>query len=329
MSNKTKRIVFISSFAVGFLALLLIGTFLDLQISQSLCVLSEGEYLSTNAFVLFFEAIGENVLYLLLGCAVAIIFFYLNNIANNKLKITLKVVFFIIGLLVWFYSTQKVMEYLAEYMGSTPYLKNIHVVAIEIVVSLLINTLIILAFKNCKQETINALFKWAIVVIVSAIIANGIVQGIKLFWGRMRYRAMNLIGDTSGFTPWYSINGKPALTDEQLLLGLTSDSFKSFPSGHTCAAASLFCLICLPSVLDKYSNKTSKILCWTIPTVYTIIVALTRIMCGAHFFTDVLIGGSVCFITTYLLKWLIIDKNFNPFKKHTKAVNIEEKQTNK
>lgn len=89
--------------------------------------------------------------------------------------------------------------------------------------------------------------------------------------GRMRFRAINsevgqnLIGAglVKGYTPWYIANGQP---DEGIINSFVeaypgaSDAFKSFPSGHTCAAGMSYALIMLPDVVNFKHKKRVKLL---------------------------------------------------------------------
>ena len=84
MSNKTKNIVIYSSIAVVFLAIAILGTIYDLQISKALADLQPGQYHSKNLFAIIGETIGENILYVLLVSALCILFFYLKNNPINK-----------------------------------------------------------------------------------------------------------------------------------------------------------------------------------------------------------------------------------------------------
>ncbi|MDE6060839.1 MAG: phosphatase PAP2 family protein, partial [Clostridia bacterium] len=65
-----------------------------------------------------------------------------------------------------------------------------------------------------------------------------------------------------------------------------TDAFKSFPSGHTCSAGTIYALIMIPTLFG-YNGKKEKlgatIACWVVPIVYTMLVAISRIMVGAHY----------------------------------------------
>lgn len=84
-----------------------------------------------------------------------------------------------------------------------------------------------------------------------------------------------------------------------------TDAFKSFPSGHTCAAGMTYALIMLPDVLG-IRNKGVRALCWIFPVAFTAVVAISRIVVGAHFFSDVLFGGTIAFLSMMFAREAII-----------------------
>lgn len=133
-----------------------------------------------------------------------------------------------------------------------------------------------------KEEYKKALLILAITGIVAMAIQLGVINIAKIFWGRIRMRELIRIGSYDSFAPWY----KPQ--------GITSSNeFKSFPSGHTASAGMSYLLMLLPFVDKKYESK--KALLFIAPFIYTSIVAYTRLVMGAHFLSDVTIGGVVSF----------------------------------
>ena len=153
---------------------------------------------------------------------------------------------------------------------------------------------------------------------------------IKTPVGRMRYRTMNAIGDFSYYTPWYKINGarhvdvngliaNGDLGRNDLFLGV-KDTCKSFPSGHTYCAAITFALICLPDLFETFKKKWIKAVCWTVPVVYTLTVAVCRVVVGAHYMSDVLTGGTLSFVITIIVREVLVLNcaHFKAFKKKKK-----------
>jgi membrane-associated phospholipid phosphatase len=175
-----------------------------------------------------------------------------------------------------------------------------------------------LAVRNFKDETIKKLLIFAIAVIIVAAVANGLVNLIKIPVGRPRYRAMNTdsasyIGGFKNYKRWYEINGQMDENSLVMFYGST-DACKSFPSGHTCSAGMSYTLIMLIDVL-RIKSKKAKVLLWVCPIVYTGIVAVSRIMVGAHFFSDVLVGGTFAFVTMIIVREIFICRGSHLKKK--------------
>ena len=107
----------------------------------------------------------------------------------------------------------------------------------------------------------------------------GVIEVVKIFWGRVRFRDLLKAGSYDAFTAWYLPNGK--------------NGNRSFPSGHTGGAAMSYLMLYLPLVSEKW--KKHKWLCFVFPFVYTSVVAFTRLVMGAHYLSDVTVGGIVGF----------------------------------
>ena len=134
-----------------------------------------------------------------------------------------------------------------------------------------------------------------------------------------------------GFTNWWQINvfSKPEIrTDAYVEAFKDNDSgaFKSFPSGHTVAAATSFGLIILPDMFTKLNNKKIKWLFWVIPIVYTILVAISRIVAAAHYLSDVTFGGFIGFGVAALTRWIFVSKikNLSDDSQVSEAIATEE-----
>ena len=121
------------------------------------------------------------------------------------------------------------------------------------------------------------------------------------------------MGGFDNFTRWYVMTGNNDVFDSKALFGY-SDGFKSFPSGHTCAAGMVYAFIMLIDVLDI--KKTWQKACiWGGTVVATMLVAVSRIVVGAHFFSDVLMGGTLAFVSMIIAREIFIFKGA-----HLKAV---------
>lgn len=125
--------------------------------------------------------------------------------------------------------------------------------------------------KNRNRVLIYSLF--VIISIISILLSFSILKGI---WGRTRFFPMHQGNDYTMFTHWWQIPGNSG-----------SDIFRSFPSGHTGAAASTFVLILLPSVFykNKFIKKYENFFLFG-PIVWTLLVQYARIFDGAHYLSD-------------------------------------------
>ena len=309
MTNKKYVFNIILSVLLVALAIIL-GTIFDLSISKSLCILEEGEYYSSNFFVAFFEIFGEAILYILLACAFAIIydFFYKKNTSRKVLKTVILIACSILELASIFLVFHNILGNAFDH--SSPqfekffsyFQSKVFVVAL----SGLISYFVIYLFSKLSYETLSNLIKWAVIILLVVVLSNGIVKLLKIIMHRTRFRAMLFVGDTefNYYTNWFVINKKTFSS----VLPMASDFFKSFPSGHACAGTSIFLLCLLPMFTQRFNTKKWKITFITISSIYVFLLDLSRIICGAHFLTDVFIGsfitiGIMFLINLFYKKW--------------------------
>jgi membrane-associated phospholipid phosphatase len=111
-----------------------------------------------------------------------------------------------------------------------------------------------------------------------------LVQIIKLFWGRVRFRDLSPSLNYDGFTPWFILNG------------FTGNY--SFPSGH--AAMGWMFLPLLILVKDKKWSDPIKIITYILVLGWGIFVALSRVIVGAHYASDVLFSTFFAMIITLI-----------------------------
>ena len=353
---KLSAIICVSAFLAVFVALLTIASFYDLQISQALTKgsLEEREYYSSNQFALFFEVLGDSVVYLLGGVASIIIvcaaikmtdggaFLFikeLKGVLYKIVKICLIIAFSAFAVYEFYEVFHDVVKYTDRYLYAALMGSEVefsvgggYMIAVQIVFALATAALIFGLLVRVKREDIFKLVKLAVLILAVEALYLVLVGAIKTPIGRMRYRAMNAIGDFSYYTPWYKINGARSVgidgsilqgsIDKQDALFGATDTCKSFPSGHTYCAATSFVLVCLPDLFERFKKVWVKVLCWTVPAVYTVTVAVCRIVVGAHFLSDVLVGGTLAFALIIIIREVLILNcaHFKAFK-----VNKEER----
>lgn len=128
----------------------------------------------------------------------------------------------------------------------------------------------------------------ALIIVVLAIINVLVfVQGIKILWGRVRFR--DLLSDYSNFSPWF------------VPQGITGN--KSFPSGH---AAMGFMLLPLLILLKDRDIRDPKRIVMTVAIIgWGVFVGSSRILIGAHYASDVLFSSAMASVITILLYKLV------------------------
>lgn len=336
LTIKSKTIIAICLFVVLFATLVAIASVFDYQVSQILTknALKPGEYLADDIFGVVGEAIGTSPIYILLGVCTAILcWFFAKNIKDKKLGIMLAVIFGLVGTVAWWYYIKDIMKYILEHAANEvgaigaavyEYRHNGAVVACQVLIALTLQALTVLSVRPLKAETLKKLVWWVIAALAACVLANILIMIIKEPVGRMRFRAINsevgqrLIdeGFVKGYTPWYIANGQPNEAIINRFVDVypgASDAFKSFPSGHTCAAGMSYALIMLPDVVDFKHKKAGKIACWVTPIAITMLVAISRIVVGAHYMSDVTFGGTFAFISFIIMREIFICKGSHFF----------------
>jgi len=150
-----------------------------------------------------------------------------------------------------------------------------------------------LYIAHTKGEKFIEFKKHAWLLIVLVIGEMVLVNVVKILWARPRMRS---ITDVSEFKHWYEIAGPTG--DNEL---------KSFPSGHTANA-----WIGLAYIIFSQQIKMIKVNHFIIGAViWGTLVALSRVVLGAHFLSDVLVGS---YITIFL--FILLERIFIKHKVH-------------
>ncbi len=152
------------------------------------------------------------------------------------------------------------------------------------VLSSIIVGAIILNSLRISKESADKYFSVACRCAAVACATFVIIWLIKLGWGRVRFRQLE---DLADFTPWYLPQG--------------FNGYFSFPSGHTANAT----VICTAAYyLDFTPKNLAKIkpIVYLLLGIWVILLALSRVLVGAHYLSDVLFGGAITFALVYLAK---------------------------
>ena len=138
--------------------------------------------------------------------------------------------------------------------------------------ALLFLALFAMAARLAPEGQREGLHRLAVYAVIYFVASQVIAYSIKIPWGRLRFRHME--DPVALFTPWY------------LPQGITGNY--SFPSGHTFNACSVFLLLYLPGI---WKRKGKEWILWVLCSLWTALVAISRIIAGAHFASDVTMGA--------------------------------------
>lgn len=327
LSLRAKTIIALACFAVVFAGLTVVATFYDLDISRILTKhsLSEGEYISHNGFALLFETIGCCPIYLMGSIAGAIVFWFFWR-KSGKLRI-LSVIGIAAAVAGFTLTIKDLFGYAAEYIGANLTDGSLvlaahklagagYLTAVSVVVGAMPAVCLLVAWGRIAKSTNDKMIWWAI-AIVGTMIFFFVPHFIKGPVGRARFRTMNYLGDFDYYTRWYVLNGKRVLTADGIVAStaetkaaiiVASDTCKSFPSGHTFSAGMIYTLLGLPYVSEKCAKKGVKLTLWLCTVAYVGLVAVSRIVAGAHFMSDVLFGGTIAFAGAMIMREIFVCK---------------------
>lgn len=360
LNLKVKTIISVAAFLLVFIALILIASFCDLQVSKILTkgILGEGEYFATDFFGVMLESVGCTPIYLMIAFALCVLFWSCLKIgvpfksgqtvySKKSVNIVCAVICAIGVVAACWYALKDSVGYVFEHIlartgdiaGNLSALDKFEhsaaMYGIEAFFGLIMASLAIVVTMHFKPETLKKLLKFILATACALVLANVLIMIIKNPVGRMRFRAINstlgagLIeeGAVKGYTPWYVLNGQPAKDILELFKNNygVKDAFKSFPSGHTCSGGTVYALIMIPTLFGWTGRKEKRgatLACWIVPVLYTALVAISRIMVGAHYMSDVTFGGTLAFASVIIMWEIFICKGshfFAVFPKLKKA----------
>ncbi|WP_339320068.1 phosphatase PAP2 family protein [Paenibacillus sp. FSL R10-2734] len=292
----TKR--FIWGFLILWVMLMTIFTFNDLNLSKALY--NEHE----SRFGWFFEVYGEHPAFLVLLAASSILF---SKVRNERI-VKKVVVRLVSGLFILLSGFSIISLALMRGYG----LAGNNVMLISLAIAVLIAILSQWLLNRISVQTLSQYNRaaWAAFVIVFAEIL--LVNVLKIFWGRMRFR--NMEGDYSMFTSWFLPQG----IQEN---GVTTEAYKSFPSGHSANGWTMMLWMLFMPFASKWRNF--MLVC---AVAWGICTSTSRVIMGAHFATDVLFGAFIT-ITCMLLVCKLFKVDLYPNSQHNVSVLLKDKNT--
>jgi membrane-associated phospholipid phosphatase len=157
------------------------------------------------------------------------------------------------------------------------------------------------AFGNADRRNTDAVRRVALTMLLVGMLSIIVVNIVKGPWGRPRYRSI-VVTEGLEFRPWYVIGTSERAAFEGIL---SHDEFKSFPSGHSCSAATALMLSLLPVAVPRLRGKEHALL--VVGIIWPLLVMFFRIVAGAHFLSDVLCGALVSY-TVFLILYQLVAK---------------------
>lgn len=302
MSKKNRQYVAVGTFLLIFGGLLALATAYDLQISFLLASpnLIPGRYFSTSFPCNLVEVAAMAPIWGFATFAASILVVYLHHRGGAARGLAL--VFFGLSVFAGSSFLRDMMKYLLQILGREEMMKQIWFKLAMAAFGLVATVLILALAGEWIQAHMRQMLPFALAIICSCCCFL-FVELIKNPMGRMRFRAMHYIEDYSYYTPWYQVSGARAQLGS---LGFDRDYFKSFPSGHTFSGSMAYLVILLPDLFERLQTRKWRMLSYVVPVAYTGLVAFFRVAAGAHFLSDVLVGGTMGFLAVQFFRWLFL-----------------------
>jgi len=263
MIDKRKMLILI-----GFIlciALMVLASSYDLSISQAV-------YNKNNLFSKIFETIGELPLYALFIFSF-LVFAVTFSKSANIWKLILSSACIILSYVI-------LIAFIDRMIG------DFSLLYLSAFFSLILVGLGWFLLNKLSDDVIKKLYAFSIFSFSFCLITFLLNQGIKEIWGRSRFYLMAESNDYSLFTPWWQI------------CGFTGSH--SFYSGHTTSSMAILLLLPLARIFKMQHNK--YILLHYIVFAFVILVAISRVVRGAHFLSDVtfaIIINSIVYLILY------------------------------
>ena len=273
----------------------ILGSFFDLQINQAI-------FLKNNGFGIFMSAFGTIPGYACLAFIAGALIPVTKK--HQTLPKWFKICLYILALVAFiaavYFSGGEVFSDNAYNIPSLEWLGYI----ICGVIMMPICYLGVLVGQKCDNSK-----AWLIILLMFAAIFVALVPGVtvlKSIFHRPRFRIAINDGYVS-FHNWW----EPCKEYKELINNfpniLTKEEFKSFPSGH--AGASMITAMFL-SYLPLFDKRLEKHQTWLFYAGfgYSLIVCFSRLLVGAHYLSDVAMGGFLTLICFYIANEIILQK---------------------
>lgn len=279
------------------LAVLILGSFFDLQLAQTL-------YIKNNPFSLIFAILGEYLTFGGLAFFGGLIVKTSFKQLKNKVWATLFFIGGLIYLIVGGFIFGHELSETDALGGVSSIFEKIYIYAPLGIV--LIVPMFLLGLK-LSSKVINTKQYASLVALSFAILFAIVVTiGIKELACRPRFFYLEEVRqDYLIYRDWWVIFDQKESFMQ--LDGVDSNAFKSLPSGHACySMAGLMVAASFP-ILDEKYNKL-LVPCFFGVICFSFIVSFSRLLCGRHYLSDVAVGMLIGLVSYFLINEII--KNF-------------------
>ena len=273
--------------SIVFIGVLLILAFGTLDYNVSLNLVNRG-----SIWAEFFNMFGEFPSFAGLLAFVAISYGARNRL-NKALNVIYSILAFPFMLLLTYVIVFMPFRYRYEFV-ETGIPQNMQII-IYVLTAILFAGVVYLVFK-IPPETLRKYRRAAGVVALLVFTEVILVNSLKSLWARPRMRSMESFEQ---FKYWWQINGPVPMNEE----------LRSFPSGHT---ANAFIMVAFLSFLDKNKAKLYRNFA-IFAFIWCGLTALSRVVLGAHFLSDVVFSGYLTVVLYFLFESLI-NKEPKPIK---------------
>lgn len=281
---KTKHekgmIIFFYAFSA---VLMVIASFYDLQIDQYV-------YSPDNFFGIFFDRIGELPPFLAVAFSCMILYRF-PPIFRRWATVLTKIIFGLGTIAAWIYIYY---DFVDKWISNFEYRR-----IIEVIFGIITGLICLYFSKYIPEEHKRSFKSLAVFFILVSLLTPWSTNELKDIWGRLRFRQLVEAGSFDGFTPWYTFGPGDG---------------RSFPSGHTTAAAATFMLMGISYFFP--SQKKNELKYFIIAFVFTFTVGFSRLVRGAHFLSDITFAAIIVFTVFLIIRYLYVKK---PISKRIKA----------
>lgn len=267
---------------VCLICFMIIGSFFDYQISSTL-------FNSKSLFGLSLAGYGQLPAMLCMSISGALLIVFVKSLSLVK-----KAVGYFFGALLSVFAVMMVT------LDPIINIKGMPVLLSLVIAVIIIAAVDVLALQLTRHTQRQDIKKVIILLIATMFLNMLIINIVKIPWGRPRMRMIAVTPDAM-FQPWWIIGSQAK--EHFMALGVVAEEFKSFPSGHSGNAACAMLIGVLP-LLNSYFKGKENLLFFS-GFAFALLVALSRIIMGAHFLTDITVGITVTFVVEVVMVWIL------------------------